>query len=147
MSTQDEFDQNRFNATIVDEFRANAGRVGGPFEGAPITLIHHEGRTSGREYVSPAMYLTDDDDDAVVYVFASFGGAPEHPDWYYNLTAAGKTDIEIGTETYPVAVTELEGDERDRVYARQVAAFPGFAEYEEKVRGIRSIPVLALRRI
>jgi deazaflavin-dependent oxidoreductase (nitroreductase family) len=141
------FDQNRFNVTIIDEFRANAGRVGGPFEGAPLALIHHEGRRTGKKYVSPAMYLSPDDDDEVIYVFASFAGAPDHPDWYRNLTAAGKTTVEVGTDTYPVAVAEVEGAERDRIYAEQARRFPGFAEYEEKTRGLRTIPVLALQRI
>jgi deazaflavin-dependent oxidoreductase (nitroreductase family) len=134
------------NAKIVAEFRANGGRVGGPFEGAPITLVHHRGRKSGREFVSPMMYMAADDDPDTIYVFASKGGAPSNPDWYYNLTAAHVADVEVGTETYPVTVTELTGDVRERIYAEQARRYPGFAEYAEKTRGIRTIPVLALRR-
>ena len=77
------------NAHVIEEFRANEGRVGGHFEGAPMTLVHHRGRTSGRPLLNPMMYLRDDDDPDVIYVFASKGGAPTHPDWYRNLVAAG----------------------------------------------------------
>jgi deazaflavin-dependent oxidoreductase (nitroreductase family) len=134
------------NAKIIEEFRANEGRVGGPFEGAPMTLVHHRGRTSGRELVNPMMYLRDDEDPGVIYVFASKGGASTHPDWYRNLVAAGAAEVEVGTETYPVSVTELTGGERDRIYAEQARRYPGFAEYEQKTAGVRTIPVLALRR-
>ncbi len=135
-----------WNAKIIAEFRANGGRVGGPFEGAPVTLVHSRGRRSGRSYVTPMMYLADDADPATIYVFASKAGAPTHPDWYHNLTAAGEAEVEVGTETYPVTVTELTGERRDRVYAEQTRRYPGFAEYEAKTAGSRTIPVLALRR-
>jgi deazaflavin-dependent oxidoreductase (nitroreductase family) len=135
-----------WNAKIVAEFRANGGRVGGPFEGAPITLVHHRGRKSGREYVSPMMYLAADDAPDTIYVFASKAGAPSNPDWYFNLTAAGVAEVEVGTETYPVTVTEVTGDERDRIYAEQARRYPGFAEYAQKTAGIREIPVVSLRR-
>jgi deazaflavin-dependent oxidoreductase (nitroreductase family) len=134
------------NAKIIEEFRANEGRVGGPFEGAPMTLVHHRGRKTGRDLVNPMMYLRDDEDADVIYVFASKGGAPTHPDWYSNLVAAGVAEVEVGTETYPVTVTELAGEQRDRVYAEQARRYPGFAEYEQKTAGLRTIPVLALRR-
>ena len=134
------------NTMIIEEFRANEGRVGGNFEGAPMVLVHSRGRRSGRERVNPMMYLPDERDPDTIYVFASKGGAPTHPDWYYNLTAAGEAEVEVGTERYPVTVTELTGDERDRVYAEQVRRHPGFADYERKTAGIRTIPVLALRR-
>ena len=139
-------DETDWNAQIIEEFRANAGRVGGPFEGAPMTLVHHRGRKSGRQRVNPMMYLRDDENSDVIYVFASKGGAPTHPDWYRNLVAAGDAAVEVGTETYPVTVTELTGGERDRVYAEQARRYPGFAEYEQKTAGVRTIPVLALRR-
>jgi deazaflavin-dependent oxidoreductase (nitroreductase family) len=135
-----------WNAHIIEEFRANEGRVGGQFEGAPMTLVHHRGRTSGRELVNPMMYLRDDEDPDVVYVFATKGGAPTNPDWYLNLVAAGEAEVEIGTERYPVTVTEVTGDQRDRVYAEQARRYPGFADYEQKTAGVRTIPVLALRR-
>jgi deazaflavin-dependent oxidoreductase (nitroreductase family) len=81
-----------------------------------------------------------------VYVFASKAGAPTHPAWYHNLVSAGAGDVEIGTERYRVEVRDLRGEERDRVFAEQARRYPGFAEYEQKTRGIRTIPVLALRR-
>ena len=137
---------NDWNAKVVAEFRANDGQVGGNFEGAPIVILHHVGRTSGREYLAPVMYLPAEGDPDTIYVFASKGGAPEHPDWYVNMTAAGKATVEVGTETYPVTVTELTGADRDRVYAEQVSRYPGFGEYEQKTAGIRTIPVLALHR-
>jgi deazaflavin-dependent oxidoreductase (nitroreductase family) len=138
---------NDWNAQVIAEFRANAGKVGGNFEGAPVVLMHHVGRKSGKESVNPVMYLADDSDPATIFVFASKGGAPTHPDWYWNMTEAGRTTIEVGTETYEVTVREVTGVERDTVYAEQARRYPGFAEYEEKTAGIRTIPVLALTRV
>lgn len=135
-----------WNANIVTEFRENEGRVGGNFEGAPIVLLHHVGRRSGQEFVAPTMYLADETDPAVIYVFASKGGAPTNPDWYRNLVAAGEAVVEVGTETYKVAVAEVTGAERDRIYAEQARRYPGFAEYEVRTAGIRTIPVLKLTR-
>jgi len=134
-----------WNQSVIDEFRANEGRVGGGFEGAPMVLVHHVGRKSGKEYVNPLVYLPDGDGDSI-YIFASKGGAPEDPEWYRNLVAAGQATIEVLTSTYPVTVTELSGDERDRVYAEQVERMPGFGEYAQKTEGIRKIPVLRLAR-
>jgi deazaflavin-dependent oxidoreductase (nitroreductase family) len=134
-----------FNDQVITEFRANDGKVGGGFDGAPMILVHHTGRKSGADHVTPMVYLAADDAHTV-YVFASKAGAPTNPDWYYNLTAAGAGAAEIGTEEFPVSVTEVTGEERDRVYAAQVAKMPGFAEYAEKTAGIRTIPVLALVR-
>ncbi len=88
-----------WNAKTIAEFRANQGRVGGVFEGAPIVLAHHRGRKTGAEHVTPMMYLPHDTDSDIIYVFATKGGAPSHPDWYHNLTAAGQATIERGTET------------------------------------------------
>ena len=135
-----------WNTTTIEEFRANEGRVGGNFEGAPMTLLHTRGRTSGREYVTPTMYLPDENEPDTIYVFATKGGAPTNPDWYRNLTAAGDGTIERGTETYKVSVRELTGAERDRVYAEQARRYPGFAEYERRTAGVRTIPVLELKR-
>ncbi|WP_280272078.1 nitroreductase family deazaflavin-dependent oxidoreductase [Nocardia wallacei] len=137
---------NDWNSNIIAEFRANEGRVGGQFEGAPMLLVHHRGRKSGRESVSPMMYLADEQDPDLIYVFASKGGAPTNPDWYYNLTAAGTATVERGTERYDVTVQEITGPDRDRIYAEQAGRYPGFAGYAEKTAGIRTIPVLALRR-
>jgi deazaflavin-dependent oxidoreductase (nitroreductase family) len=139
-------DANDWNDKIITEFRVNGGRVGGPFEGAPVTLVHHRGRKSGREHVNPLMYMPDEADKDAIYVFATKGGEPSNPDWYYNLTAAGQGTVERGIETYPVTVRDLQGDERDRIYDEQARRYPGFAEYAEKTAGVRTIPVLALKR-
>jgi deazaflavin-dependent oxidoreductase (nitroreductase family) len=135
-----------WNATTIAEFRANQGKVGGDFEGAPMVLVHHRGRTSGREYVNPMMYLPHETEPDAFYVFASKGGAPTDPDWYRNLIAAGGGRVERGTETYEVTVRELTGAERDRVYAEQARRYPGFAEYARQTAGVRTIPVLELTR-
>jgi deazaflavin-dependent oxidoreductase (nitroreductase family) len=135
-----------WNANTIAEFRANEGRVGGIFEGAPIVLVHHRGRKSGREHVTPMMYLPQDTESDTIYVFATNGGAPTHPDWYYNLTAVGNGSVERGTETYEVTVRELAGAERDRIYDEQARRYPGFAGYARQTAGVRTIPVLELRR-
>lgn len=136
-----------WNAKTIAEFRVNEGRVGGTFEGAPIALVHHRGRKSGRDYVSPMMYLADDGDDTTIYVFASKAGAPTHPDWYFNLTSAGRAQVEVGTDTHDVTVRELAGEERDRVFEKQARRYPRFGQYAEKASGFRTIPVLALQRV
>ncbi|MEU0881098.1 nitroreductase family deazaflavin-dependent oxidoreductase [Lentzea sp. NPDC005914] len=135
-----------FNTNVIEEFRTNEGRVGGPFAGAPIVLVHHRGRKTGKESVAPMMYLPHESDSDVVYVFASKGGAPENPAWYHNLVAAGHATVERGTETYDVNVRELTGAERDQRYAEQAGLYPGFADYAVKTAGIRTIPVLELTR-
>lgn len=135
-----------WNRRTIEEFRANEGRVGGYFEGAPLVLVHHRGRKSGREHVTPVMYLPDDTNRDVIFVFATMGGAPSNPQWYRNLTKVGEGSVERGTETYPVTVRELTGEERDRVYAEQARRYPGFADYEKRTDGIRTIPVLELTR-
>jgi deazaflavin-dependent oxidoreductase (nitroreductase family) len=144
-----EFDMSEaldWNAKTIAEFRANEGRVGGVFEGAPIVLLHHRGRKSGGQYLSPVMYLPHDTEPDIIYVFATRGGGPHNPDWYYNLTAAGDGSVERGTEAYKVTVRELPGPERDRIYAEQARRYPGFAEYERQTAGVRTIPVLELSR-
>src|SRR5260370_33676985 len=135
-----------WNAKTIAEFRANQGRVGGPFEGAPLVLAHHRGRTSGRPHVTPVMYLPHDTAPDPIYVFATKAGAPANPDWYRNLTAAGHGSVERGTETYKVTVRELAGADRDRVYAEQARRYPGFAEYARQTARARTIPVLQLTR-
>jgi deazaflavin-dependent oxidoreductase (nitroreductase family) len=136
-----------WNAATIAEFRANEGRVGGNFEGAPMVLVHHRGRKSSREYVTPMMYLPDETEPDIIYVFATKGGAPTNPDWYRNLTAAGDGSVERGTETYKVTVRDLTGAERDLIYAEQARRYPGFAGYERQTAGVRTIPVLELRRV
>ncbi|GAB3217744.1 nitroreductase family deazaflavin-dependent oxidoreductase [Kineococcus gypseus] len=133
----------RWNAAVVEEFRAGGGRVGGRFEGAPMILVHHVGRRSGAERVSPMVYQ---DVDGAYAVFASKGGAPTHPDWYHNLVARPETTVEVGTETFPVRVRELTGEERSRVWEEQKTRMPGFAQYEVTAAP-RQIPVLLLERV
>ncbi len=135
-----------WNEKVIHEFRANQGRVGGNFTGAPMVLVHHRGRKTGAERVSPMMYLADESDDTTIYVFASKAGAPTNPDWYYNLVAAGEGSVEVGTDSYDVTVREIVGEERDRIYAEQAHRYPGFADYARKTEGVRTIPVLALSR-
>ena len=135
---------NNWNEKIIAEFRANGGQVGGPFAGAPMVLVHSRGRKSGQEYVNPMMYLASERGDGAIYVFASKGGAPANPDWYFNLTAAGEGTVELGTGSHRVTVRELGGGERDEVFAEQARRYPGFAEYAEKTAGVRTIPVLEL---
>ena len=128
-----------YNASIIEEFRANHGKVGGNFEGAPLLLLHSVGAKSGQERVSPMMYLADGDR---YLVFASKAGAPDNPDWYHNLKANPDATIEVGDDTVDVRAEELPRTERDEAYAKQAALFPGFADYEKKTD--RVIPVLAL---
>jgi deazaflavin-dependent oxidoreductase (nitroreductase family) len=130
-----------WNNGIIAEFRANEGRVGGQFEGAPILLLHTTGAKSGTERVSPMMYL---DHEGHLYVFASYAGADSHPDWYRNLTANPAVRVELGTDTFDAIATSLERSERDRIYEIQVSRFPGFGEYEKKTT--RVIPVVELIR-
>ena len=136
---------NDWNNGVIADFRANGGHVGGPFEGAPMVLVHHVGRKTGTEYVTPLVYLPGED-DASLYIFASKAGAPTNPDWYDNLIAAGHATVEVLTSTYQATVTELHGAERERVFAEQVKRMPGFGEYAQKTEGIRTIPVLRLTR-
>ena len=136
-----------WNTNVIAEFRANAGQVGGNFAGAPMVLVHHRGRKTGREAVAPMMYLPHETDDDIIYVFASKAGAPTDPDWYRNLVAAGDGAVERGAETYAVKVRDLTGPERDDRYGEQARRYPGFAEYEKKTAGIRTIPVLELKRV
>src|SRR5947209_8045503 len=100
-------DRSDWNRKVIDEFRANEGRVGGNFEGAPMILIHHRGAKSGIERVNPVMYQRVEGGYAV---FASKGGAPTNPDWYYNLVANPETTVEVGTETIPVRARVARGE-------------------------------------
>lgn len=139
MSASDDFQD--FNRNVIEEFRRNGGKVGGQFEGAPMILVHHIGARTGAERVNPMAYFTDGDRMLIV---ASKGGAPTNPDWYHNLKAHPRTEVEVGTDRFPVGVTELTGDERSAVWERIVAAMPGFGEYQRNTD--RTIPVLALTR-
>jgi deazaflavin-dependent oxidoreductase (nitroreductase family) len=128
-----------FNASVIAEFRANEGRVGGPFAGMPLLLLHHTGAKSGAERINPLAYLADDGRYAI---FASRGGSPTNPDWYHNLKAHPNVRIEVGTDTLDVVATEATGAERDRLYAIQEERVPQFAEYEANTE--RTIPVIVL---
>lgn len=128
-----------YNDRIIEEFRANHGRVGGNFEGAPLLLLHHRGAKSGTAYVSPVMYQ---DLDGSYAVFASAAGQQNNPAWYHNLLAHNETTVEIGDSTVDVRVREATGGERDRIWSAQKAAYPGFADYERRTD--RTIPVLVL---
>lgn len=130
-----------FNRKIIEEFRANAGVVGGPFTGAPMMLLTTTGAKTGTERTMPLVCLDDGD---VLYIFGSKRGADTHPAWYHNLKANPRVTVERGTERYDAIATELTGDERDAVYARQVALIPQFGEYQAGTS--RTIPVVALRR-
>jgi deazaflavin-dependent oxidoreductase (nitroreductase family) len=128
-----------WNSAIIKEFRANGGKVGGPFEGAPLLLLHTTGAKSGQERVNPVMYRNLDGSYAV---FASKAGAPTNPDWYHNLLAHPAVRAEIGTETIALIARVASGDERERIWKAHTAANPGFAEYESKTT--RQIPVVIL---
>lgn len=130
---------NDYNAQIIAEFRANHGKVGGSFEGAPLLILHSIGAKSGQVRESPMMYLRDGER---ILVFASKAGAPTNPDWYHTLKANPEARIEIGDEVLDVRAEELPRAERDEKYAEQAALYPGFADYEAKTD--RVIPVVAL---
>jgi deazaflavin-dependent oxidoreductase (nitroreductase family) len=132
---------NDWNRKVVAEFRANEGRVGGPFEGSPVLLLHTWGRKTETERVNPVMYLAQ---DGRTFVFASKGGAPTDPDWYRNLLANPRVAVELGTETFPATAVPVTGPKRDTIYAEQGRRYPGFAEYQAKTD--RVIPVIELVR-
>jgi deazaflavin-dependent oxidoreductase (nitroreductase family) len=131
---------NDWNRRIIDEFRANHGKVGGMFEGRPLLLLHHIGARTGIERVNPLAYQRVGDSYAV---FASKGGAPTNPDWYYNLLAHPDVTIELGSEQLPVRARVAAGEERDRIWTTQKTALPAFADYEQSTGG-RVIPVVLL---
>jgi deazaflavin-dependent oxidoreductase (nitroreductase family) len=133
---------NDFNGPVIEEFRANHGKVGGYFEGQDLLLLTTKGRKSGREHTTPVMYSRDGDR---LLVYASAAGAAKHPDWYENLVANPDVVVEVGDERYEARAAPLEGEDRDRAYAAQAERLPQFAEYEEKAAG-RTIPVVALTR-
>ena len=132
-------DMNDFNAQVIEEFRANGGSAGGIFEGKPLLLVHNVGAKSGTEYVTPLVYLGE---DGRIFIFASKGGAPNHPGWFHNLKANPEVSIEIGSETRDVEAVEITGEERERIYAIQKEQQPQFAEYEAATD--RKIPVVEL---
>lgn len=128
------------NAEIVDEFRAHGGRVGGPFEGAPMLLLHHIGARTGRARVTPLVYLPD---GIRMVVFATKAGDPSNPDWYHNLVAHSRVTIEVGNVRREVRAVLSHGREREHLYARMAMIRPEFTTYEK--RAGRQIPVIALQ--
>ncbi len=128
-----------WNSKIIEEFRANEGRVGGPFDGAPLLLLHTVGAMTGKQRVNPMMYQQVAGGYAV---FASKGGAPTNPDWYHNLLAHPRVSAEIGAKMVELLARVAAGKEREKIWAAQKAAYPGFADYERKTA--RQIPVIIL---
>jgi deazaflavin-dependent oxidoreductase (nitroreductase family) len=134
-------DFKEWNKRVIEEFRANHGKVGGDFEGAPMVLISTTGAKTGQTRVNPLMYLPDGDR---FVVFASQGGMPTNPDWYYNLVSNPVVGVELGDERFEADATVVTGVERDRLYAEQADRYPQFAGYAQKTT--RTIPVVVLTR-
>jgi deazaflavin-dependent oxidoreductase (nitroreductase family) len=132
---------NDYNRQIIEEFRANEGKVGGPFEGATLLLLTHKGAKTGTGRTNPLAYI---EEGGRYFVFGSKGGASTNPDWYHNLRANPNATVEIGTEKFDVTAEVLTGEERDRIWARNVRERPTFGEYEKRTS--RKIPVIALTR-
>ena len=130
-----------FNKSIIDEFRANGGKVGGPFEGAPLILLTTTGAKSGQQRVSPLAYLAI---DQMMIIVGSKAGADTNPDWVHNLRAHPRAHIEVGTDAYDVVARELPVAEREELYPKIVAAAPTFGEYQSKTT--RVIPLFELQR-
>jgi deazaflavin-dependent oxidoreductase (nitroreductase family) len=122
-----------FNQTIIEEFRANKGVVGGGFAGSPVVLLHTKGAKSGAQRVNPL--VGQPQSDGTIYVFASAAGAPKSPDWYHNLVANPNVTVEFGEDTFEAQAVPVTGPDRDRIYARQVELFPAFGEYETRPPG------------
>ena len=137
MSTMTEF-----NKQVIEEFRANAGKVGGQFAAAPMVLLVTKGAKSGQTYVHPLVYTKDGDRYVVI---ASFAGAPKHPSWYNNIVANPTVTLEIGSEKFQARATITSGEERERLYNAQAAQMPIFNEYRQKAP--RQIPVITFTRI
>ncbi len=134
---------NPFNQQIIEEFRANHGKVGGYFEGARLILLTTTGARTGNRHTTPLGYLPDG--DGTILVIASAGGSPRNPDWYRNIGADPRVTVESGAFTYEADAVVLDGEERDRAFARAVESEPGWAEYQAKTD--RTIPVVALREV
>jgi deazaflavin-dependent oxidoreductase (nitroreductase family) len=134
-------DVDDFNKGVIDEFRANGGRVGGPFEGAPLLLLTSIGAKSGVARTTPLMYLPDGER---IVIFASKAGAPTNPAWYHNLLANPSATVEVGGDIFDVDVSVATGEERERLFNRQSELMPQFADYAQ--RTTRQIPVVVLER-
>lgn len=130
------------NQSVIKEFHANQGKVGGPMEGMPILLLTMTGAKSGRTLVRPLCYSRDGDRFVII---ASFGGAPRNPPWYHNLVANPVVTVEAGTEKFKARASQVYGTERDRLFDAQAKLMPFFTDYQKKTK--RQIPVLVLTRI
>ena len=133
---------NNWNQAIIDEFRANSGKVGGPFEGSTLLLLHTVGAKSGQERINPVACVADGDQ---IMIVASKAGAPTNPDWYYNILARPQVTIEVGTEQFQAQATIAAEPERTRLFNKMVETMPGFGEYQKKTT--RVIPVIILKRM
>ncbi len=131
-----------WNTRIIEEFRANQGKVGGHFENMTLLLLHTTGAKSGKARINPVVYMENGDDFVII---ASKGGAPTHPDWYHNLVANPEVSVEVGVEKFPVRATVAEEPERTELYQKMATRYPFFAEYQRKTE--RIIPVVTLERI
>lgn len=136
---------NDFNAQVIADFNANGGKPGGYFKDAPVLLLHAIGAKSGEDRTQPLMFMRDG--DGPWYIFASYAGGPKNPAWFHNLVAKPEVEISVGDgttiERLPVQARQIEGDDRDTIYAEMARRFPQFAEYEQKTtRDI--IPVIEL---
>lgn len=134
-------EMNDWNQQIIAEFRANEGKVGGPFEGAPMVLVTHTGAKTGTRRTTPLMAQVRGDD---LVIFASKAGAPDNPDWFHNLVANPEATVEYGAETFTARARVAEGDEREELWSAQKAAWPQFQGYEDATD--RVIPVVVLER-
>jgi len=134
-------DQNTYNRQLIEEFRANRGKSGGPMEGRPLLLLTTTGAKSGQLRTTPMMYIPDGDR---LLVIASNAGAPVHPDWYRNLVAYPEVTVEVGNEIFEAITIVTEGPERQRLWTRVVELYPFFADHQAKVT--RQIPVIVLER-
>ena len=134
-------DQNTYNRQLIEEFRANRGKSGGPMEGRALLLLTTTGAKSGQLRTTPMMYIPDGDR---LLVIASNAGAPIHPDWYHNLVAYPEVTVEVGNEIFEAIAIVAEGPERQRLWTRIVELYPFFADHQAKVT--RQIPVIVLER-
>ncbi len=135
----DRTETNNWNSKIIEEFRTHGGKVGGPFEGRPLLLLTTTGAKSGLQRTTPLVYLADGER---LMVFASKGGAPSNPDWYYNLLAHPEVIVEVGREKFAAQASVISGEQRDQLYAQQAEQMQSFATYQAKTT--RTIPVVAL---
>jgi deazaflavin-dependent oxidoreductase (nitroreductase family) len=135
-------ERQQFNLKVIDEFRANGGKVGKPFEGMPMVLLTVTGAKSGKTYTTPLVYSKDGNRYVII---ASMAGAPNNPDWYHNIKANPTVTLEIGTERFQAKATVTSGEERERLFNAQAAIMPVFNDYRKKTT--RQIPVIALERI